>query len=268
MKKLSKKVSDPKLNNVTILGATGMLGRVCKLEFPKAYSPSREQFDALIDEANFSDWVINCIGAIPQKVKDTETMWKLNADFPKKIAAKAKVIQIATDCVFSGRKGNYTEISTPDPIDEYGKSKSAGESASSMKIRCSIIGPEASNASLFEWVRQQPENATINGYADHFWNGVTTNIFAKLAKGIIETNSWRNSTFHFLPKDSVSKYELVRFIAERTGRQDLKIIKYVTGLPVDRTLATIYPKENEKFWDLAGYAQIPTIEQIVHEMPI
>jgi len=255
------------MDNVTILGASGMLGKACSAVLPAAYKPTREEFDALRDEPKFNGWIINCIGAIPQKIKDPETMWRLNADFPKKLVI-GKVIQITTDCIFSGKSGNYDEFSMPDPVDDYGKSKLAGEATKSFKIRCSIVGPETSNASLFEWVRQQPVGATLNGYTDHYWNGVSTKVFAKLAKGLIETETWKDTTLHLVPKDVVSKYDLVKMIAIKTGRSDLTIKKFETGQPVNRTLTTSYPNENERLWELAGYSKIPTIEQIINEISI
>jgi dTDP-4-dehydrorhamnose reductase len=56
----------------------------------------------------------------------------------------AKVIQIATDCVFSGSNGSYLETDPHDATDVYGKTKSDGEIESSavMQLRCSIIGRE------------------------------------------------------------------------------------------------------------------------------
>ncbi len=257
------------MSEVTILGASGMLGQACSALLPDAYKPNRLEFDALSDDPDFSGWVINCIGAIPQKVSDYEVMKKLNSDFPKKLSnSHSKVIQIATDCVFSGKIGRYTESSPKDPIDDYGNTKWEGEQTTSMKIRCSVIGPDLKPGSLFEWIRKQPIGAVIHGYSDHMWNGVSTNVFAKLAKGIIETDFWQDHTYHLVPANFVSKYELVKLIAQRTNRSDLQIIKKSTGNKVDRTLATIYTEVNQKLWELAGYSEIPTIQEIVEEIPL
>ena len=254
-------------NQITILGATGMLGSACAKVLPDAIKPTRKDFDALVDTPNFQGWVINCIGAIPQRINDPALMNKLNSEFPHKIES-AKVIQIVTDCVFSGQKGNYSESSPKDPIDLYGRTKLSGETARSLKIRCSIIGPDKSNASLFEWVRQQPENSRIDGYADHYWNGVSTHAFALLAKGIIETDYWHSRTVHFVPRDFVSKYELVKLIAKKVGRNDIQIHKKITGNPINRTLGTDFPEINKKLWKLAGFDEIPTIQEIVEQIPL
>jgi dTDP-4-dehydrorhamnose reductase len=196
-------------------------------------------------------------------------MRKLNDEFSNQLPnSNNKVLQIATDCVFSGREGNYTEFSIKEPLDVYGKTKLAGENLETMNIRCSIIGPDVKSSSLFEWIRTQPNGATIQGYTDHYWNGVTTKVFAKLLKGIIETNSWQSGTFHFVPKDSVSKFELVSLIAKRLGRSDLKVVEKETGNKVDRTLATNFPDLNQNLWKLAGYSEIPTIEQMVNDISL
>ncbi len=257
------------MDKITILGATGMLGSACAIELPHANQPSRAEFNALVDVPEFGGWVINCIGAIPQRITDLKMMWELNDNFPKKLSrTSSKVIQIATDCIFSGKAGNYSESSNPDPTDEYGKSKLSGESAKSLKIRCSIIGPDKSAASLFEWVRHQPQNAVIEGFTNHIWNGVTTKVFGNLCKGIIENDFYQNEVYHFVPAYKISKYELIKLIANRIGRNDLKIVPTENEKSIDRSLSTSYPEINQKLWEFAGYSKPPTIAQMIQDMDI
>ena len=242
------------------------------------------KFDAATDDldSTFSmpiDFVVNCIGIIKPYINDsdskqTETAFDINGAFPNRLqswASKrgAKVIQIATDCVFSGTRGNYLEGSEHDASDVYGKSKSLGEAkgASMMHLRVSIIGPEVNrNSSLMEWVRNQPTNAEISGYSDHFWNGITSMHFAKIARGIIENALFEPGVFHVLPQDSVTKCELVGLIAKYLGRSDIKISPTLTGANINRTLDTIYPAKNRAFWLSAGYSSPPSIEQMVSEV--
>ena len=99
------------------------------------------------------------------------------------------MIQIATDCVYSGKTGGYNEDSLHDALDAYGKTKSLGEVRSStfLNIRSSIIGPEINHkVLLLEWFLKQPKGAVLNGFSNHLWNGVTTLQFAELCLTIIK----------------------------------------------------------------------------------
>ena len=242
------------------------------------------KFDAATDnlDSTFSmqiDFVVNCIGIIKPYINDsdpkqTETAFEINGAFPNRLEAwaskrGAKVIQIATDCVFSGSKGDYRESSEHDALDVYGKSKSLGEATgpSMMHLRVSIIGPEVDrNSSLLEWVRNQPKNAVISGYTDHFWNGITSFHFAKIARGIFEDEIFEPGVFHVLPKDSVTKNELVGLIAKNLGRSDIKVKPTVTGANINRTLDTSNSAKNKAFWRSAGYESPPSIAQMVSEL--
>jgi dTDP-4-dehydrorhamnose reductase len=289
------------MSTVLILGASGMLGSAVLKEFSSFHgellATTRQgksliaetdvrllEFDAATDDLDSRfpmpvDYVVNCIGIIKPYINDrdakqTATALEINGAFPNRLEAwaskrGAKVIQIATDCVFSGSKGNYLEGDEHDALDVYGKSKSMGEArgASMMHLRVSIIGPEVDrNSSLLEWVRNQPKNAEISGYTDHFWNGITSMHFAKIARGIIENDLFEAGVFHVLPQDSVTKCELVSLIAKYLGRSDIKVNPTATGANINRTLGTNFPEKNKGFWRAAGYDAPPTIEQMVSEV--
>ena len=259
---------------ILILGASGMLGHkiaeeLADLDIISAGRSDYEAFDSLESYGlTQDDWVINCIGAIPQKNSDPETFIKLNGLFPKFLAenTNASVIQIATDCVYDGGKGSYIESDPKTGADVYGLIKNLGEIQRErfLNLRASIIGPElTSKKSLFEWVRTQPHGATIQGFTNHYWNGVTTEAFAKVVRGLIETNIKLGGTFHLVPADRVSKYELVKMIA--ADRTDL-IIEPKIVHHVDRTLGTEFPNLNSLFWRQAGYKSPPTIQQMLSTM--
>ena len=261
---------------VLVLGASGMLGHrvVRQLKKFDLIVPSRDAYQAGQPLTRFglseNDWVVNCIGAIPQKGHNLETMIKINHHFPHMIAAEtsAKVIQIATDCAFLGDKGNYDESSTKDAIDSYGLTKIAGEVESFMQLRCSIIGPELTGKkSLFEWVRNQPYGEDMMGYVNHYWNGVTTDAFAQVVEGVIQNDLFFMGTHHLIPKDSVSKYQLIKMIAKKLDRPDLKIMPKITE-KVDRTLTTKHQRLNELLWVNAGYEAPPTIKKMITNLAI
>ena len=289
------------MTNIVILGATGMLGSKVSEVFADSglqtykssrnkttigttdiyFDPLNNDFDELSKMLKTGDCVINCIGVIKPHIEENNNesvinAIKVNSLFPRDLheflrKKEIRIIQIATDCVFSGAKGDYTEMDKPDCLDVYGKTKSLGEVVSEnfMNLRCSIIGPERnSSKSLFEWIKNQDKNANLKGFEDHKWNGVTTTIFARICVEIVRNNLFQNGTFHLVPKDKVSKYELLSLIAEKLNRHDLRIDKVKSGVTVDRTLSTTFPDINEKLWNSLGLNRAPTIGEMVEDFLI
>jgi dTDP-4-dehydrorhamnose reductase len=224
------------------------------------------------------DYLVNAIGLIKQVINEADEesvklAKQVNAEFPKKmnsfsIANDIPVIQIGTDCVFSGGRGHYTEIDEYSPVDLYGRTKVSGEleSGAAMTIRSSIVGSEiASNNSLLNWVLSQPLNGKVNGYSNHFWNGVTTLAFAKVVAGVIENDQFEPGLTHLIPKDFVSKKELISIMAQAFQREDLVVEDFPSETPINRTLATVDSSTNAKYWSLAGYNQIPDIAELIQE---
>jgi dTDP-4-dehydrorhamnose reductase len=280
---------------VLVLGVSGMLGSMVFRSLSaradmevygtvRAAAPgtSLYSFDAaapVFDERPFKkygpDFVINCIGIIKPYCKDDDEEGvaraiSVNARFPHDLASCGerlgfRTIQIATDCVYSGGKGSYTEADTHDALDVYGKSKSLGEVRRPffLNIRTSIIGPEEkAKLSLLEWFLAQKEGSTIKGFAHHRWNGVTTLQFAELVEEIVR----RGPVFfdglvkvspvhHFVPNEAVDKYELMKIFVDIFGRA-LTVERVDTiGAPVDRTLSS-------RFELLPSGAKIPMREAI------
>ena len=261
-----------------ILGASGMLGHKITEMLEGAIAVTRGEFEATEDnleqfELGADDWIINCIGAIPQKTTRVYDMLALNTAFPLRLASEnpQKILQIGTDCVYSGSTGSYDELSQPDAKELYGVTKRLGEASrpNVMLLRTSIVGPELTGKrSLFEWVRNQPEGAVIEGYADHGWNGVTTEAFARVAKGIISGGLFSPGTQHLVPADTLSKAELVQLIANRLGRDDITVVPVQTGKPIDRTLATREPELNARLWQAGGYSKPPAISEMIGAMSV
>ena len=131
---------------ILILGAGGMLGHKLCQDLPKlGYSVTgtirrtKSYYDQykyifkevdLIDKLEITDNVnlnkivdnfqpdviVNCIGIIKQcnDANDKGLCHGINVDLPHKLSdisknSYIKLIHISTDCIFSGKKGNYTE---------------------------------------------------------------------------------------------------------------------------------------------------------------
>lgn len=247
----------------------------------------QRRFDVFTDDLSkvatgftSGDFIINCIGIIKPHIKDDnkdqrKTALLVNSLFPHALVDFAetngvKIIQIATDCVFSGARGSYNEKDEHDALDVYGKTKSLGEipSSSIQHLRVSIIGPEVGRStSLLEWVRNQAQNANINGFQDHLWNGIPTKHFGKLAKGIIENNLFKAGVHHVVPGNVVNKFELVSSIAKAFNRGDINVAQTNSKNAIDRTLTTLDADYNETIWNAAGYISAPSVQQLVAEIP-
>ena len=280
------------MQKVLILGGTGMLGHACReileesnglevLSTARNQVPGYVNFDARVDDAKTliedlnPDWIINCIGIIKPHIdeKSVESIAQavaINSVFPEKLANSTSkpIIQIATDCVYSGATGSYSELDLHDATDVYGKSKSLGEvpAENVMHIRASIIGPEVGRStSLLEWFLNQPEGTTLNGFTNHLWNGVTTHHFGKIAAGLIANNFTSFQKAHAIPGNVLSKSDLLRSFASIYNRNDLTINDVLSNLEINRTLSTNNPDLNLKIWEMAGYSTPPTVEEMVAE---
>jgi dTDP-4-dehydrorhamnose reductase len=203
------------------------------------------------------DVVINCAGAIPQQNCNIRKYIVVNTLFPHKLNEisekyNKKLIHITTDCVFSGKDGNYDENSRHDAEDIYGISKSLGENESMCIIRTSIIGEELKNKrSLIEWVKSQ-QNKTIDGYENVFWNGVSCLQLAKIIGNIIVENSYWKGVRHIASPNIVSKSELCKYINEIYNLNITICNKQIGEKRMN--LASIYPCE-----------KIPDIKEQIYE---
>jgi dTDP-4-dehydrorhamnose reductase len=197
------------------------------------------------------DIIINCAGVIPQASKqrslNSKLYFTINSLFPVILSQLCnkygvKMIHITTDCVFSGKDGLYNELSIQDETNDYGMSKSLGELSKATIIRTSIIGEELTNKrSLLEWVKSN-EDKEINGYINHFWNGVTCLELSKIICKIIQDNLYWEGVRHIFSPRSVSKFELVSMINE-IYKLNIKINPFDTE-KVDKTLTTIHETNN------------------------
>jgi len=252
--------------NVFVFGSKGMLGSyICK-RFSESYSVvpvNRTMLDLsgspetilsfLKDRVSKDDVIINAAGIIKQRKSTLEEMFKVNSAFPFLLALLKKDVgcqiwHITTDCVFSGKKGGYTEDSFHDCSDFYGISKSLGENSFLSIIRTSIIGEEASNKlSLLEWVRSNA-NGEINGFDNHFWNGVTCLELATFLKKLVDENLYWNGVRHIYSPETVSKYDLVSLIND-VYSLNIRVNKKSADVFCDRSLKSNYACQISKSLD-------------------
>lgn len=268
------------MSKILIVGSKGMAGHIIKKYLENknydVYSTFRNKSNDKLEKNEFDldvfnkeklsmiiekvspDFIINCVGILN---KDAETNPDIaiyvNGYIPHyldrlSVKYNYKLIHITTDCVFSGKKGNYTENDFRDADSYYGRSKAIGEvnNNRTLTFRTSIIGPDINKngIGLFNWFMKQKGN--ITGYSNALWTGVTT---LELAKAIeISFTQDVVGINHLINNQKISKYELLKLFKENMGKKDINIEEYKDYFS-DKSLV----KTNEKFdYKVASYDEM------------
>jgi dTDP-4-dehydrorhamnose reductase len=212
------------------------------------------------------DTIINCIGILNQFAENNHELAAfLNAYFPHFLAkvtegTNTQVIHMTTDCVFSGKKGSYTEYDLRDGTTFYDRSKALGEldDEKNLSLRNSIVGADINpnGIGLLNWFMNNTkgENPEVNGYTKAMWTGQTTFQLAKTIEAAAKSRA--HGLVNAVPDTSISKYELLGLFNKylRGGRV---IINPVDGINADKSL-------KRTNWDF-DY-KIPDYETMVREM--
>jgi dTDP-4-dehydrorhamnose reductase len=166
--------------------------------------------------------VVNCIGIVKQEraAKDPIASISVNALFTHRLnllcqSGGIRLIHISTDCVFSGRKGDYRESDVPDAEDLYGRTKLLGEvdGEHTLTLRTSMVGREITGANgLFEWFMNQ-QGKTIRGFKQAVFSGFTTIALSRLITTIISEHPELKGIWH-ASADPINKFDLLILIKE------------------------------------------------------
>ena len=188
-----------------------------------------------------ADAVVNAVGIVKQRSDGLDVIpnLEINALLPHRLALicraiGSRLIHISTDCVFSGKRGQYREDDTPDPVDIYGHSKLLGEVTQRgvITLRTSIIGRSLyGNASLIDWfLRQQ---GRISGYRNAIFSGFTTKEVSRVIATLLEQHPSASGLYH-LSSSAISKFDLLVRLRDRLGRS-IEIVPDDT-VRIDRSL--------------------------------
>lgn len=164
--------------------------------------------------------IVNCIGIVKQRSEAKEAIPSIlvNSLFPHRLstlcqASGARLIHLSTDCVFSGKQGNYREDAPPDAEDLYGRTKHLGEvqGPGNLTLRTSIIGWERkSSLGLVEWFYAQ-RNKSVRGFRRAIFSGVTTSVLATLIGELLADHPTLNGIWH-VAASPISKFELLTYL--------------------------------------------------------
>ncbi len=243
-----------------VLGCNGMAGHIISLYlkerghdvfgFDRAESKyiesvagdarNTEQLRTIITDGKY-DSVINCIGILNQFAENNKALASfLNGYLPHFLAevtdgTDTQVIHMSTDCVFSGKRGQYTEDDLPDGETFYDRSKALGElnDSKNITLRNSIVGPDIneSGIGLLNWFMKQ--TGEINGFTGAMWTGQTTLQLAKTME--VAAREKANGLFNTVPDHSISKFELLGLFNKYMRNNDIKI-NPIVGISADKSL--------------------------------
>lgn len=211
------------------------------------------------------DAVINAVGVVKQRAAAKESIpsLEINALLPHRLAQLcrslgARLIHMSTDCVFSGKKGNYVETDFADAYDLYGRSKFLGELHEDhcVTIRSSIIGLELSRkTSLIEWFLAQTGN--IKGFREAIYTGITTLEMSRLIEKILMQHTNLSGVWHVASKP-INKFDLLQLFSEKLGREDIRIAAD-DEFVCDRSLC------GDRFAQMTGY-QAPSWDHMLEDL--
>lgn len=200
----------------------------------------KETIKELIGKNKY-DSVINCIGILNQFAEQNKALATyLNSYFPHYLAeltdnTDTQIIHMSTDCVFSGRRGNYTEDDFPDGETFYDRSKALGElrDDKNITLRNSIVGPDInpSGIGLMNWFMKQ--EGPINGFTRAMWTGQTTLQLAKTME--VAAKEKASGLYNTVPDCSISKYDLLQLFNHHL-RGDKIQISPIEGVNADKSL--------------------------------
>lgn len=265
------------MKKILLFGATGMAGHIAYyyLRNTGRYNITNVVFrtplteDSIVVDVTDRDAVaevvhrvkpeviLNCVGVLIKGSKECpENAILINAYFPhllKKLADEidAKLVHISTDCVFSGKRGNYTEDDFRDADDVYGRSKALGEviNEKDLTIRTSIIGPELkkNGEGLFHWFMNQ--HGKINGFKTAIWGGVTTLELAKAIDNAIIQN--KTGLIQLSNGEGITKYDLLNLFKRIWCKENVEILPF-DGNGVNKSIA----KSKRFDYEVPGYERM------------
>jgi dTDP-4-dehydrorhamnose reductase len=204
--------------NVLVLGHKGMLGHMVSEYLSNngvtvTITPFRYLTPDFADAVTFfrGEYIINCIGAIPQRTKD----FSINEGLPIWLdtLANTRVIHPGTDCEVDEDVYGVSKRKARDYIIEKGTRTKI--------LKTSIIGPELdSKVSLLEWFLNS-ENS-VGGYTKAMWSGITTLEWAKQCYNLMQ--DWDSyGVENIIESTCLSKFDLLSLIRE-VFNKDIEII--------------------------------------------
>jgi len=225
-------------SRITILGGRGMLGtdlaKVCGqqgfdvkvLDLPEFDITNSQQ---LKEALSTTKTIVNCASYtnVDGAENEAEKAYQVNAEAVGRLgalvkAANARLLHISTDFVFDGRSERpYVETDPPNPINEYGKTKLAGEQLliqsgcrhCIMRIEWTYGAAGKKKNFVTKIIEQAKTDKALKVVDDQIGSPTATTEVAKVICELLRKKAM--GLFHFASTGYVSRYEVADFIIDK-----------------------------------------------------
>ncbi len=157
---------------------------------------------------------------------------RINAVAPGSLSAAAstvgaRFVQISTDAVFDGSRGQYTETDTPNPFSAYGRTKLEGEAlvlanSDALAVRTNFFGwsPTGRRSILEFFVNELSAGHKVRGFTDFVVTSGYVQVLCDALWRLVGAQS--SGILHVTSSDALSKFEFGVAVADAFGlRSDL-----------------------------------------------
>lgn len=201
-------------------------------------------------DAHAPDMVVNCTALPRALAQDPARLIAVFSLLPRRLQhlcreRNIRLIQIGSDGVFSGKRGNYIEDDLPDADDPYGVAKILGEvdGPCSLTLRTSMLGPELTGQSgLLSWFLSQKNECRC--YTRVMFSGFPTVVLAQIVRDVVLPNAGLHGIYH-VAAEPISKFDLLALVRQQYGKQ-IRIVPD-DSVVIDRSLCA------ERFRQATGY---------------
>jgi len=221
---------------IAILGGRGMLGtdltKICQQHRFNVKVFDLPEFDItdsrqLKEALNAAQIIVNCAAYtnVDGAESEAELAHQVNAAAVGRLGALVKeanvwLLHISTDFVFDGRLNRpYVETDTPNPINEYGRTKLAGEQLLDQSgcrhciVRVEWTYGSAGNNFVTKLIQRAKADKTLKVVDDQVGSPTATTEVAKIICKLLRKRP--QGIFHFASAGYVSRYEMARFIFDK-----------------------------------------------------
>jgi len=220
---------------VAILGGRGMLGtdltKICGQQGFNVEVFDLPEFDItnsqqLKEALGTTKTIVNCAAYtnVDGAESEAELAYQVNAEAVERLGAIVKeanawLLHISTDFVFDGKLDRpYVETDTPKPINEYGKTKLAGERLLAQSgCRNCIVRVEwtygLAGNNFVTKIIQRAKTDTLKVVDDQLGSPTATTEVAKVICELLRIKP--TGLFHFASAGYVSRYGMAKFIFDK-----------------------------------------------------